>query len=128
MLLSYIPEIELSSTYIEYSGSYGASDRIAAERVEVTRFAENRGDLRCRYDYSHGKSIANSFGHRHDIRHDTVTFEAPEVFARPADCRLHLVGYAETTSFSHELVNFTQKRLRVLHDPADTLKIRLISH
>ena len=38
----------------------------------------------------HGEAVADALGHRHDVGHDSVALEAPEVLAGPTETGLNL--------------------------------------
>ena len=48
------------------------------------------GNLGSRDDRRDRKSVSHSLGHRHDVGHDPVTLEAPEVFPGTPESGLNL--------------------------------------
>lgn len=79
------------------------ANRVAAERVEVQAVRDAGGDLRCGDDRGQRQAVADSFGHRHDVGHDTLVLEAPVVAAGAAETGLHLVCHANAACLAYRL-------------------------
>lgn len=77
-------------TYLEHCKTSGAGDGVSTVGVEVQRLSQRLGDSRRGYDGGERESIANSFGHGHNVWHHAVRFKAPECLPRPAETGLHL--------------------------------------
>ena len=110
-------------THIEYRGANCTSDRIAAVRVEVLGFAEGTAYVRSRAYGAEGVAVADALGHDDDVGDDAVTLEAPEVGARAAEARLHLVRDQQAAERAHVLVDPWQVVAGVLYRATDALEL-----
>ena len=73
-----------------------AGDRIAAVRVEILHSVGERcGDLGGRDHRAERVAVADRLSQRHDVGHDALGLESPDVRPDPAESHLHLVGHAD---------------------------------
>ena len=77
---------------VEHGEAGGAGDGVAAERAEeLHAVVERVGDLARRHHGAEREAVPDRLAEHHDVRHDALSLEAPEVRAQPAEARLHLV-------------------------------------
>src|ERR1043166_5077553 len=94
---------------VENSKPYRTGNRISAKGAEEFHaIVKGLRDL-ARTDYGgQRKRIADWFAEHHDVWHDALRFESPEMCAQPPEADLHFVGYADATGSADMTIDFGQ--------------------
>src|SRR5262249_31540631 len=89
---------------LERRQSLGHRDGIATKGGEVDTACHRSGDLGAGDARSECDAVAHPLGHRHEVGDHAPVLESPEMLARAAEARLHLVSDAESTMFADDLI------------------------
>ncbi len=87
---------------VQHRQADGARHGIAAEGVEVFHaVVERLGDVWRRDDGAEWMAVPDGFAQRHDVGHDSLRFETPEMCSHAAESDLDLIRNAHATGFTH---------------------------
>ena len=104
---------------VEHGEANGARDRIAAERGEELHPVRERiGDFARGDNRRHRVAVADGLAHHHDVGHDGLPLEPPEMAPHATKANLHLVGDAEASGGADVPVRRLEVALRWDHLPA----------
>ena len=106
---------------VEDGKSSGGGDGVTTVGVEVLDRVERIGNLAGSYDGSEGEAISNGLAHDDNIGGDVLGLEGPEVGARAAESGLDLIGDANTTGLTNDVVGLGEVVLGVDNLSSDTL-------
>src|SRR6516225_11243836 len=84
-------------------------------------FGQHAGDFVRGHHRGERAAVADAFGHRHDVRDDTLCFEAPEMGPGAAKAGLDFVRDAEAAGSTDVLVRLLEVTFRKYDGAADAL-------